>query len=571
MSKKPPANLRKPKEVSNNMGWHTEVIPGQGVKRVSHNPRLIDMHPEIAAQWHPTLNEKSKTPETVTAESTYRAFWLCDAGHVWRRQVSRRTNHDSDCSLCKMETRSLAVRYPDIAKQLSPEKIDFDPRRESYYSTRLAWWTCSIKGHADYQRTICNRTSKSKPLGCPICEGTRPDKSQSVGALFPKLRKEWHPKLNDKLSPFDFTPGSMVLIWWRCSQNEKHEWPASIHNRTRYSECPFCRLWFVTDENRLSTCFPEIAAEWNLKRNRFLWPKVEGSFKVAHNLRIPPQLRNKNRRLRPSDVAINSDEVFWWKCKSHGHEWSASVEERAILGKACPECDKAKFINHESLGAKIPALTNLWHPTRNLPLLPTDVLPGSRTVVTWRCSKSATHVWEAPVYSVVRAWKNGNTGCRWCFGLSADEKNSLQSKCPQVANLWHPTANQQLLPSQVTFKSNKTVWWHCGKPGHEFESKVCNMVGAFERGGNGCKFCGGHAVAPDNCLKTTHPEVAKMWHPGKNGKLTASDVTKGSSAVVFWKCKTGHTWPAKISAVVLSHKLNSAAKGCPYCSGRKRS
>lgn len=219
----------------------------------------------------------------------------------------------------------------------------------------------------------------------------------------------------------------------------------------------------------------------------------------------------------------------------------------------------------------MPAVAKLWHPTRNLPLKPTDVVPGSAQIVYWRCPKSATHVWKAPVYSVVRSWKDGSNGCRWCSGLSADEKNSLQSKFPAVAKLWHPTKNGKLRPCDVTAKSNKQVWWHCGKPKHEFEAKVCNMAAAFERGANGCKFCAGRAAAPDNCLKRTFPAVAKMWHPTKNGDLTPSDVTQGAGDMVFWQCDRGHDWEAKVSCMVQSFRLGSAAKGCPFCYGKKAS
>ena len=37
-------------------------------------------------------------------------------------------------------------------------------------------------------------------------------------------------------------------------------------------------------------------------------------------------------------------------------------------------------------------------------------------------------------------------------------------------------------------------------------------------------------------LSETHPELAKQWHPTKNGELTPNDVTPGSSKIVWWKC-----------------------------------
>ena len=552
------------------MGWHLQTVPGQEPVRVSHNPRLADTHPEIAAQWHPRLNG-TRNPQNVTGLSTYKAWWLCDFGHEWTRQVNRRAIHNSGCPDCELKSDSLAVRHPELLKQWSKKNGDLDPRKVRSKAGELVWWTCPVADHNDYQRTVINRTNSVKPLGCPICEGKRYEKSESFGGQFPELAKQWHPKLNGELSPFDFAPQSQITIWWSCPQDKEHEWPAPISLRTRNSECPYCRLWFVTDENRLSTCFPEIADEWHPKKNRFLWPRIEGSYKMASNLRLPGHLKEHNRRLRPSDVAINCDESFWWKCKANGHQWQASVEARTRRGRNCPECDRLKMINEESLAALMPAVAKLWHPTRNLPLTPTDVVPGSTKMVHWRCPKSATHVWQAPVYSVVRSWKDGSNGCRWCSGLSADEKNSLQSKYPIVAKLWHPTKNGELLPAQVTAKSNKKVWWHCGKFKHEYEVTVCNMVASFERGSNGCKFCAGRALAPDNCLKRICPEVAKMWHPTKNGELTPNDLTRAFNKLVFWRCEHGHDWQARVSPMLQSFDRKSAAKGCPFCNGKKAS
>ena len=35
-------------------------------------------------------------------------------------------------------------------------------------------------------------------------------------------------------------------------------------------------------------------------------------------------------------------------------------------------------------------------------------------------------------------------------------------------------------------------------------------------------------------LAETHPELAKQWHPTKNGNLTAKDVTCGNRKKVWW-------------------------------------
>jgi hypothetical protein len=61
-------------------------------------------------------------------------------------------------------------------------------------------------------------------------------------------------------------------------------------------------------------------------------------------------------------------------------------------------------------------------------------------------------------------------------------------------------------------------------------------------------------------LLVVKPDIAKQWHPTKNGKLTPRDVTPGSGKRVWWRCKKGHEWQARTSTRKYGH-------GCPYCMG----
>lgn len=63
-------------------------------------------------------------------------------------------------------------------------------------------------------------------------------------------------------------------------------------------------------------------------------------------------------------------------------------------------------------------------------------------------------------------------------------------------------------------------------------------------------------------LAETHPEVAKQWHPTRNGDLTSYKVTAGSHKKVWWLCGDGHEYEACINNRVFQNS------GCPYCSGR---
>lgn len=49
-------------------------------------------------------------------------------------------------------------------------------------------------------------------------------------------------------------------------------------------------------------------------------------------------------------------------------------------------------------------------------------------------------------------------------------------------------------------------------------------------------------------LAEVNPVLAKQWHPTKNGDLTPYDVTKASSAVIWWQCPNGkdHAWETSV-------------------------
>ena len=67
-------------------------------------------------------------------------------------------------------------------------------------------------------------------------------------------------------------------------------------------------------------------------------------------------------------------------------------------------------------------------------------------------------------------------------------------------------------------------------------------------------------------LHISHPELAKEWHPSKNGDLKPSDVTAGSEQKVWWLCaiRDDHEWDASIY-----NRAGGPKSGCPCCSGHR--
>ena len=259
---------------------------------------------------------------------------------------------------------------------------------------------------------------------------------------------------------------------------------------------------------------------------------------------------HKNGDLIPENVTPGSRKKVWWVC-SKGHEWQAEVCNRS-RGTGCPFCAGRRVCEDNCLETVKPQLAKEWHPTRNGGLNPKHVTSGSVKKVWWLCAKG--HVWEDTVNLRTRG-----RGCPYCSGRRASEDYCLLTVNSRLASEWHPTRNRSLTPRDVTPGSRKKVWWVCSR-GHEWKAAVADRNSRGTR----CPFCAGRRVCEDNCLETVKPEIAKEWHPARNGSLTPENVTSGSSKRVTWICSKGHEWKATVN-------YRSKGNGCPYCSGRRKS
>ncbi|WHX25121.1 zinc-ribbon domain-containing protein [Virgibacillus halodenitrificans] len=65
-----------------------------------------------------------------------------------------------------------------------------------------------------------------------------------------------------------------------------------------------------------------------------------------------------------------------------------------------------------------------------------------------------------------------------------------------------------------------------------------------------------------NNLSNQYPNLAKEWDYDLNGDLKPGNVPPKGRAYVFWKCKKGHSYRAKIAS-------RANGSGCPYCKGAK--
>lgn len=371
----------------------------------------------------------------------------------------------------------------------------------------------------------------------------RPHGSKYWIAGYPELVAQWHPTKNEGVWPDEVRYASRRKLWWKCSKGPDHEWLASANARTVSSKrgvtrCPFCLNRRVSVTNSLASRDPAVAKQWH---------------------------KAKNGKVQPKDVVYSCSRIYWWKCpKGPDHEWRAITTNRTRSFKraGCPFCSGLRASVTNSLAVKAPRAALDWHPRLNGKRTPRDVAVGSRRRVWWKCATNPSHVWE----SEVRERALRTKGCPFCRHRRMWPGASLAVRAPRVAKQWHKTKNGRLRPADVMAGTSRRVWWKCPEGrDHVWFAAVWSRTRAVKP--VGCPFCSGHSASITNSLAALAPRIAKEWHPTKNGKLRPTDVTKGSSRRVWWRCaaRSDHVWSS-----IIQTRTGSLPGRCPFCVGRRR-
>ena len=144
-----------------------------------------------------------------------------------------------------------------------------------------------------------------------------------------------------------------------------------------------------SEEESLEYLYPALAKEW-------------------HPIKNP---------MSPKDIRPDVYKSVWWICPN-GHEYQSWVYYRTVRGRGCPICSGRRFCKENCLKIVNPGLAQEWHPTKNKPLPPDQVLPNSNKKVWWLCPKG--HEWEANISN-----RNHGTGCPFC---NRDRRRSSKEK-----------------------------------------------------------------------------------------------------------------------------------------------
>lgn len=558
-------------------------------------------HPHLTDEWHHKKNGDLR-PEDVTPGSGKKVWWVCSNGHEWKTYVySRAGKSASGCPTCAQESKkgrhaiyeeSLAYLYPEIAAQWDYERNgQRGPDTYKPGSNQRAYWICS-EGHR--WDTVIGTRLKSN---CPYCAGQKVCKETSFGSKFPEIVKEWHLEKNNGKTPFDVMPNTHQKAWFKCENN--HEWEAFIFNRAKGKGCPYCSGHKATNETSLLAVNPELCKEWDYE---------------------------KNKGKDPSTLKPYSNEKVWWKC-SKGHEWESVISGRSD-GRGCPICSsnsqtsfpeqaifyyiKKMFPDTENR-KKLPFLENnmeadIYIDSLKLAIeydgyyhmkeLERDMKKNDlmkengiqlirvRQVVGERKLPDI----EGEDIFIIEHDYNHKNGLDYClqelftylcnkyqldypnFEINANKKRgeileqmnenerNFEALFPELVEEWDFERNGKLLPNQVAPFTHLSVWWKCRKnPKHVWEAKISNRAN-----GRTCPFCLNRKINETNSLETLEPELAKQWHPTKNGELMPSQVAPNYSKKIWWICENGHEWERSPNG-----RMSNKTFDCPVCRKEK--
>ena len=562
---------------------------------------VADIH-QLVKEWHPTKNGDLE-PAGVSFSSHKRIWWQCQVNpiHEWDATANQRTNSRTGCPYCRNkrvdETNSLQTLNPEVAEEWHRTKNStLTPNDVVSGSRKRVWWQCSKNPEHEWEAAVHQRTGGDR-TGCPHCSGA--STSQPEIRIFCELKHllgdeeiVWRERI-DGVEADIFLPNHNLAIeydgnHWHKDKGEtdleKNEFFAKRGIRTiRMRHHPLEVLskhdvivpqknLSKTDVDKLVSRIASLTSlSLDMYANEPSFTNDEEFRRFVSFLPSPPpeySLKGeypgvaeqwdyqKNNPLKPENFSSGSNKRVWWKCPNgDDHEWRTSIHQRTgEVQTGCPFCSNRRVSQTNNLLLNDPKLASEWHPTKNGDLTADRVTVVSGKRVWWKCPKGDDHEW---VSSVGDRYKGS---CPFCTGKRASTNYNLKIINPKAAALWHPSNNNDLKPEQYPPNSMKKVWWKCSvADDHEWQSTIANL----NRTPN-CPFCSGRYASSTNNLLLTHRELAKEWHPTKNGDLTPEDITQGSVKKIWWLCSKSddHEWQSTVN-----NRTNGTQ--CPVCIGRK--
>ncbi len=470
----------------------------------------------------------------ISYASNKKYWWKCEKGHQWLVSSYHRVSGNG-CPICS--NKKLLVGYndlqtmnPKVASEWHPTKNgNLKPCDVIYKTTKKIWWKCNDCGN-EWMTAVRNRINRSS--GCPTCALIKIGKEKSKNALKNKggiknktLIEEWDYKKNYPLTPNDITEGSNKIVFWKCKEN--HSWQAKIVNRKNGRGCPYCgNRKLLVGFNDFATIHPELLEEWDY---------------------------DKNADLKPENVMSGSRTKVWWKCK-FGHSYQADLNHRTSpIATGCPICYSGrqtsfaeqavyyyiKQVFSDSVNRYLHAFGSKFELDIYIPSIRTAIeYDGEawhkndkleREIRKYKLCKENNikliRLRERPYETSVE------TADYWISYKNLYEYKNLKHAIINLLN--YLLLNPRQLPIEIDIEKDK--------------NKIHENIYKVE----------------EESLEKIYPEIAKEWHPTKNGESKPNKFKPRSDFKAWWLCsKCGYEW-----ITTIGHRVEGTS--CPRCGIKK--
>ncbi len=148
---------------------------------------------------------------------------------------------------------------------------------------------------------------------------------------------------------------------------------------------------------------------------------------------------------------------------------------------------------------------------------------------------------------------------------------------PELVSQVHLTLNENVNKIlDLSIGSHKKIMWTCPEKTdcgciHTYEMEI-----RYKSSKNDiyyCPYCDGTKYCKHQTFSLLYPELAKCWHPTKNGDFKIDDFSHGSHYNAWWICNDAecgcvHEYQQIIYVKIDSYKnLKSGQSHCTYCNG----
>ena len=458
-----------------------------------------------------------------------------------------------------------APRRMDIAQleELARERGGRCLSTEYVNSMTPLEWECA-EGH----RWVAIPNNVRRGTWCPVCARSRQG-GNAYSVTIETLREVAHARGGECLE--DEYLGVFAHHRWRCA--EGHEWEAICDSVRRGSWCPVCTAQSsalsieVMQEFAAQRGWRCLSKEYRTNQTRLEWECAEGHRWLSTYNRVQqsdgcPRCRKEERRAagleRCQAIAAErggrcvSTEYrgvafhMEWEC-AEGHLWSARPNA-LLVGSWCPTCNTLRRRTGIEVMQALAAL-------KGGECLSCEYVTN-HTHLRWRCAEG--HEWESMPSSI----KAGS----WC---------------PVCANLHQPSYTIEDMQAVAeehggrclspVYQNNRTpLLWQC-ELGHQWRSPYKKV-----RVGNWCPECEAAlraqrpGPAPRNAQatgaeqtqrrrRTLEEAIAELsWIvEARGGRCLTSEIAGGETRIRL-QCSEGHTWQARVRAILRGH-------WCPAC------